>query len=71
MTQTIRSPSHATLLREIARNLERTLIKSGEERVCLAHATAGRSSCVCYRDAGHDGPHRCACGSEWEGRFWR
>ena len=52
-------------------NLERTLTKSGEEHVCLAHATAGRSSCVCYRDTGHDGAHRCACGSEWDGRFWR
>jgi hypothetical protein len=71
MTQTIHSPSHASLLREIARNLERTLTKSGEEHVCLAHATAGRSSCVCYRDTGHDGAHRCACGSEWDGRFWR
>jgi hypothetical protein len=63
------APSHAILLREIARNLERTLTKSGEEQVCLAHAADGRASCVCYRDAGHNGQHRCACGSEWHGRF--
>ncbi len=69
MTQTIHTPSHASLLREIARNLERTLMKSGEEHVCLLHPGAGRSSCVCYRDAGHFGPHRCACGSEWSGGF--
>ncbi|HYL29076.1 MAG TPA: hypothetical protein VEU27_04035 [Gemmatimonadales bacterium] len=69
MTHTLHTPSHASLLREIARNLERTLTKSGEEHVCLTHAGAGRSSCVCYRDAGHFGAHRCACGSEWDGRF--
>lgn len=62
-------PSHAILLREIARNLERTLTKSGEDQVCLAHAADGRASCVCYRDVGHTGQHRCACGSEWHGRF--
>jgi hypothetical protein len=69
MTQTIPTPSHASLLREIARNLERTLMKSGEEHVCLLHPGPGRSSCVCYRDAGHYGAHRCACGSEWSGGF--
>jgi hypothetical protein len=57
------------MLREIARNLERTLTKSGEDQVCLAHAADGRGSCVCYRDAGHGGHHRCACGSEWHARF--
>jgi hypothetical protein len=69
MTQTIHTPSHPSLLREIARNLERTLTKSGEEHVCLTHPSPGRSSCVCYRDAGHYGAHRCACGSEWSGGF--
>jgi hypothetical protein len=63
------APSHGILLREIARNLERTLTKSGEDQVCLTQAADGRASCVCYRDAGHDGHHRCACGSEWHSRF--
>ncbi|HEU5171299.1 MAG TPA: hypothetical protein VFU46_12215 [Gemmatimonadales bacterium] len=66
---TVRTPTHASLLREIARNLERTLTQSGEEHVCLAHPDHGRSSCVCYRDAGHEGRHRCACGAEWSGMY--
>jgi hypothetical protein len=69
MRETTQTPPHATLLREIARNLERTLTKSGEEHVCLEHAAKARSSCVCYRDASHGGPHRCACGAEWTGMF--
>ena len=69
MRATTRSPSHASLLREIARNLERTLTQSGEEHVCLAHPDPARSSCVCYRDANHRGAHRCACGAEWAGMF--
>lgn len=69
MTPATQIPSHGSLLREIARNLERTLTKSGEDLVCLAHTGSGGGSCVCYRDADHDGRHRCACGAEWPGRF--
>lgn len=69
MKQATHTPPHDTVLREIARNLERTLTETGEELVCLEQAANGRSSCVCYRDAGHAGRHRCACGSEWAARY--
>lgn len=52
-------------VREIARNLER--LESGGDltRVCLDGPQHNSRSCACYRDAGHPGPHRCACGAEW------
>ena len=53
------------MAREIARNLER--IESGaESRVCLGTGGKKEDSCVCHRDAGHDGWHHCPCGAEWK-----
>jgi hypothetical protein len=55
--------STPAMIRELARNLERTLAGSDEE-VCLA-GLEGQGSCACYRDAHHEGRHRCTCGAEW------
>jgi hypothetical protein len=51
------------MIRELARNLERAL-NGPTEHVCLT-AREGQFSCACYRDAHHEGNHRCMCGAEW------
>jgi len=54
------------LIRELARNLERT-ITGAAEAVCLS-GREGQPFCECYRDAHHHGQHRCMCGAEWPSR---
>jgi hypothetical protein len=58
--------SSPALIRELARNLERT-IAGAAEAVCLG-SREGQPFCECYRDAGHNGEHRCMCGAEWPSR---
>ena len=54
-----------TVLREIARNIERIESGNVNDRVCLYGTGDGTHSCVCYRDTGHAGRHQCPCGAEW------
>ena len=54
-----------TVMREIARNIERIESGNTHDRVCLYGTDDGAHSCVCYRDTGHPGRHQCPCGAEW------
>ncbi|MBA3893473.1 MAG: hypothetical protein H0X69_07225 [Gemmatimonadales bacterium] len=54
-----------TVLREIARNIERIESGNAHDRVCLYGTDDGARSCVCYRDIGHAERHQCPCGAEW------
>jgi hypothetical protein len=54
-----------TVLREIARNIERIESGNVHDRVCLYGTGDDTHSCVCYRDTGHAGRHQCPCGAEW------
>jgi hypothetical protein len=53
-----------TVLREIARNIERIESGNVHDRVCL-YSGDETHSCICYRDTGHAGRHQCPCGAEW------
>jgi hypothetical protein len=55
-----------TVLREIARNIERIESGAVHDRVCLYGTDDGSHSCICYRDTGHPGRHQCPCGAEWK-----
>jgi hypothetical protein len=58
-----RKRTHNAFIRELASNLERTM--AGEsDQVCLSGREA-EPSCACYRDAHHDGWHRCLCDAQW------
>jgi hypothetical protein len=56
-------PTHPTLVRELARNLERSATDPNPA-ICFAPHSAGLE-CQCWRDPGHAGSHRCLCGMEW------
>jgi hypothetical protein len=55
-----------TVLREIARNIERIESGNPHDRVCLYGTHDGAHPCVCYRDTGHPGRHQCPCGAQWK-----
>jgi hypothetical protein len=60
----IAHPSYLSLIRELARNLER-YIAGDPGALCGAHRI-DEQICVCLRDPAHQGCHRCICGVEWE-----
>lgn len=55
----------SSVVREIARNMERIESGNAADRVCLRETGFGGHACVCYRDADHPGQHHCPCGAEW------
>jgi hypothetical protein len=55
----------SSVVREIARNMERIESGNAADRVCLRETGYGGHACVCYRDAEHSGQHHCPCGAEW------
>jgi hypothetical protein len=54
-----------SVVREIARNMERIESGNATNRVCLRETGFGGPACVCYRDADHPGQHPGPCGAEW------
>lgn len=59
-----RKSTRNAFIRELATNLERTMVGESDQ-VCLI-GRKEESSCACYRDAHHDGWHRCLCGVQWK-----